>query len=75
MAVSLEERPIRFDAAWLSHREFMKFTKKNWKMGRLLKEASKEFTNLLRMWNKEVFEDIKKRKERLRKRLGSVQKS
>lgn len=38
-----------------------------------MQESINEFTKKLRRWNKEVFGDIRQRKERLRLRLGGVQ--
>lgn len=69
----LGERPFRFEAAWFSHRGFMKFVEDNWSRGTLLPMAIEEFTSKIRKWNKEEFGDIKKRKDRLRRRLEGVQ--
>lgn len=66
-------RPFRFEAAWLTHCNFAKFTEDNWEKGRPLHEATKIFTGKLILWNKEIFGNIK-RKERLRKRLEGVQR-
>lgn len=52
----------------------MKFTEDDWKNGRPLHDATKNFTEKLILWNKEVLGNIKKSKERLRTRLEGVQK-
>lgn len=66
-------KPFRFEVAWLSHSGFREFIETNWGNGQPLEEALRDFVDKLRAWNKDVFGDVRRFKDRLRRRLKGVQ--
>ncbi|CAN1122462.1 hypothetical protein LINPERHAP2_LOCUS1356 [Linum perenne] len=62
-------RPFRFNAAWLGHADFPSFLDLSWKRGRDVCVSLQEFEENCKMWNKEVFGHIFKRKRYLEGRL------
>lgn len=51
----------------------MKFTTEKWEKGNPLYEATAAFAHSLKDWNREVFGNVRMRKERLRRRLQGIQ--
>lgn len=70
----LGQRPSRFQAAWLTHRQFNEFVQTNWPSEGGLAVKLGQFGNQLKQWNKEVFGHIGWQKKRLHARLAVVQR-
>lgn len=70
---SPKRRPFRFEAAWLSHSGFKELLQSSWQRDTTTPEALKQLERTLRKWNKEVFGDIKLRKEKLMHEIQTVQ--
>ncbi|KAL5751925.1 hypothetical protein ACOSQ2_022432 [Xanthoceras sorbifolium] len=69
-------KPFRFEAMWLKHDHFDDFVNLNWKLrGDSIENKVGRLTENLRVWNKEVFGSLFKRKSRLMARLGGIQSS
>jgi len=67
-------RPFRFQAAWLTHKDFPDLVYKAWDKGEHIVPASLEHVRLdATTFNKEVFGDIHKRKGTLAEKLKQVQ--
>jgi hypothetical protein len=67
-------RPFRFQAAWLTHKDFSEVVYKAWDKGEHIIPASLEHVRLdATVFNKEVFGDIHKRKGTLAEKLKQVQ--
>lgn len=58
-------RPFQFEAAWLQHVGFKELLKNSWKNDIRTPEAMDGLRRALRKWNKEVFGEVQKRKEKL----------
>ncbi|XP_028769381.1 uncharacterized protein LOC114726829 [Neltuma alba] len=69
------ERPFRFEAMWLKHPDFKNFMEKKWNKGEEMVKALESLKEALRVWNKEVFGDLRKRKNKLLARIGGIQQS
>ncbi|KAG7537202.1 Reverse transcriptase domain [Arabidopsis suecica] len=66
-------RPFRFEAAWLQHEGFKELLTSSWN-NRLTTPAALELLRVkLRKWNKEVFGDVKNKKEKLMKDIETIQ--
>jgi hypothetical protein len=68
-------RPFRFEAAWATHENFRQLLQENWIRGRDFVDLLSNLTNNLKVWNKEVFGNIFKRKKELLARLNGIQNS
>ncbi|CAJ2669285.1 unnamed protein product [Trifolium pratense] len=68
-------RPFRFEAAWNTHENFKQVLQENWNRGRDLVFLLNNLTDNLKVWNKEVFGNIFKRKKELLARLNGIQNS
>jgi hypothetical protein len=68
-------RPFRFEAAWNTHENFQQILQENWTRGRDLVFLLNNLTDNLKVWNKEVFGNIFKRKKELLARLNGIQNS
>lgn len=66
-------RPFRFEAAWLSHPSFKELLLASWDPNLDTRNALGKLSVVLRMWNKEVFGDVNRRKEALVKEIKEVQ--
>ncbi|KAL8150228.1 hypothetical protein V2J09_020036 [Rumex salicifolius] len=73
VVVERTARPFRFEAMWLSHHQFMNFLVEKWNRNRNTPEALHELTSDLRQWNKEVFGNLKFRKNKLMARIDGIQ--
>ncbi|KAL7213994.1 hypothetical protein ACSBR1_026425 [Camellia fascicularis] len=63
-------RPFRFEAAWLCHPNFMDVVQQSWwNMDHNLINAINDFTHNVKIWNKETFGNIFKRKRNLLARI------
>jgi hypothetical protein len=68
-------RPFRYEAAWATHENFRQLLQENWIRGRDFVDLLSNLTNNLKVWNKEVFGNIFKRKKELLARLNGIQNS
>lgn len=66
-------RPFRFEAAWLLHKDFDTFLRNNWRTDTNFSEAAKKLEENLKKWNKETFGNIFHRKNILLTRLQGIQ--
>ena len=66
-------KPFKFIAAWLSYDSFDEVVKSSWQIGSSWKDNVSNFTEYATRWNKEVFGNIHKRKQRLINRLKGIQ--
>ena len=67
-------RPFRFEAAWLKHESFKALLEASWDSGLSTQAALEKLRKRLRRWNKEVFRDVQRKKEKLMKEIKAVQK-
>ncbi|CAA7024104.1 unnamed protein product [Microthlaspi erraticum] len=68
-----KRRPFRFEAAWLKHPGFKELLQTSWKGELCTMEALSMLRRTLVRWNREVFGDVMKRKERLLRAIAEVQ--
>jgi len=66
-------RPFRFEAMWLSHPSFREMLLASWNGGISTAEALAVLRFKLKKWNREVFGDVKKKKEDLMKEIKDIQ--
>lgn len=66
-------RPFRFEAAWLKHEGFKELLLASWNGNINTPEALNGLRKTLSKWNKEVFGDVQKRKEKLMREIKEVQ--
>ncbi|KAG7547784.1 Ribonuclease H domain [Arabidopsis suecica] len=66
-------RPFRFEAAWLHHSGFKELLLASWNGDLKTPEALEGLKVKLRKWNKEIFGDIQRKKDRLVQEIKSVQ--
>lgn len=66
-------RPFRFEAAWLKHPSFKELLVASWDRRITTPEALNELRVKLKQWNKDVFGDVHKRKEKLMADIKLVQ--
>ena len=67
-----EERPFRFLALWLTHEDFSNLMSTSWKKEGNLKDNILSFTAAAKIWNKEVFGHITRKKNRILLRLEGI---
>lgn len=70
-----KRRPFRFEAAWLKHSGFKDLLTASWKRDISTAAALVSLKDTLRRWNREVFGDVMKRKEKLLVEIKTVQDS
>ncbi|KAG7559018.1 Reverse transcriptase zinc-binding domain [Arabidopsis thaliana x Arabidopsis arenosa] len=68
-----KRRPFRFEAAWLKHSGFKDLLTASWKRDISTAAALVSLKDTLRRWNREVFGDVMKRKEKLLVEIKTVQ--
>lgn len=68
-----ELKPFRFEAAWVTHSQFNDFVRDNWNSCIDWKPRVKNFTDKIKVWNKEVFGHIERKKRRILNRLRGIQ--
>ncbi|KAG7579386.1 Ribonuclease H domain [Arabidopsis thaliana x Arabidopsis arenosa] len=66
-------RPFRFEAAWLKHEGFKELLLTSWNGNINTPESLNGLRKTLSKWNKEVFGDVQKRKEKLMREIKEVQ--
>lgn len=66
-------RPFRFQPIWLSHPDFSDVVRGAWSNIESLNNAITSFTNLAKVWNKEVFGNIFARKRNIEARFRGIQ--
>ncbi|XP_061349159.1 uncharacterized protein LOC133294495 [Gastrolobium bilobum] len=69
------ERPFRFHSFWLDHQFFNNFIKKNWRQDQRTVDSLRDFTPLIKQWNKDVFGNIHHKKNKLIGRLEGIQRA
>ncbi|KAF7826344.1 ribonuclease H [Senna tora] len=67
------DRPFRFEACWLQHKEFKKFVEEKWGKNAEFKNMLESFSWDLKDWNRKVFGDIRNKKKVLKRRLNGIQ--
>lgn len=70
----LGERPFKFQAAWLRHKDFAGWLEKEWVWEENLQAALRCLSGKLLAWNKDVFGNIFRRKHGVKRRLEGVLK-
>ncbi|XP_015936169.1 uncharacterized protein LOC107462117 [Arachis duranensis] len=73
--MDIGEKPFRYEIMWETHSEYKEVINDTWKLGEGLPQKLNLLTNGLKTWNKEVFRDVFRRKERALRRLNGIQKS
>ncbi|KAL8161268.1 hypothetical protein V2J09_012757 [Rumex salicifolius] len=66
-------RPFRFQAAWMLHCEFQEFVAEHWQYGADLPSALENLVVHLNTWNKDVFGNLFRRRNRLWRRIEGAQ--
>ena len=66
-------RPFRFEAAWLHHESFKELLLHSWNSEVSTAEALDGLRVRLKKWNREVFGDVNKKKERLTEEIKIIQ--
>ncbi|XP_061348947.1 uncharacterized protein LOC133294307 [Gastrolobium bilobum] len=69
------ERPFRFHSFWLDHQFFNNFIKENWRQDQRTVDSLRDFTPLIKQWNKDVFGNIHHKKNMLIGRLEGIQRA
>lgn len=67
--------PFRFEAAWLQHSKFKEMLAASWDWEIDTREALNRLGVTLRKWNKEVFGNVQRRKEKLVLEIEDIQKN
>ncbi|RYQ97763.1 hypothetical protein Ahy_B08g093845 [Arachis hypogaea] len=65
-------RPFRFIAAWMTHNNFNNLLRSSWDVDKQLEVNISTFMEAAKIWNREVFGDLIKRKNRLLARLNGI---
>ena len=71
----MENKPFRFEAAWLSHPDCEALLQGIWNSNTNIVQAIDQVPDLLIPWNKEQFGNIFHRKKQVLARLGGIQKA
>jgi len=66
-------RPLRFEEAWLKHTGFQELLSASWRNDISTPKALTGLRETLRRWNREVFGDVKKRKDELISEITKIQ--
>ncbi|KAG7534372.1 Endonuclease/exonuclease/phosphatase superfamily [Arabidopsis thaliana x Arabidopsis arenosa] len=66
-------RPFRFEAAWMKHESFKALLEASWDNTLTTQAALEKLRILLKSWNKEVFGDVQRRKEKLMNEIKVIQ--
>ena len=71
---SSSSRPFRFETAWLLHPEFLPFIEKVWNNSNdSVSKKIDKFQEAVKIWNKEVFGNVFKKKRQIEARLRGIQ--
>nr|XP_025692428.1 uncharacterized protein LOC112794656 [Arachis hypogaea] len=65
-------RPFRFIAAWMTHNDFNNLLRSSWDVDNQLEVNISTFMEAAKIWNREVFGDLIKRKNWLLARLNGI---
>ncbi|KAL8159669.1 LOW QUALITY PROTEIN: hypothetical protein V2J09_001206 [Rumex salicifolius] len=68
------DRPFRFQAVWLMHKEFQEFLTYHWDKGATLSRVLYNLVAHLDGWNKMVFGNLFRRRDKLWRRIQGVQR-
>ena len=68
-------RPFRFQPVWMSHPFFTNVLTENWDSDLSYSTNLSKFTEVIIVWNKEVFGNIFHRKKRVKAQLAGIQKA
>ena len=68
-------KPFKFLSAWLSHESFPDLVRSNWDCSRSWANNVSGFSKAARIWNRDVFGYIHKKKNRLFNRLHGIHRS
>ncbi|XP_015933190.1 uncharacterized protein LOC107459476 [Arachis duranensis] len=69
------EKPFCFEAMWATHPEFSEFIQRSWNQNNHFYQNLKTLTQKLKVWNKEIFGHILKKKRRILNRLEGIQRN
>lgn len=72
---SLRQRPLRFEAAWMSHKDYQRLIQSNWKTLSPLEETLAQLLVELKEWKKSTFGHIQSRKKILMARMKGIQEA
>lgn len=74
--LSSANRPLRFQAMWLTATDFHAMIRQSWShLHGYFDQKLDKMAELLKYWNKETFGNLFERKKELRARIGGVQRS
>ncbi|KAF7844993.1 ribonuclease H [Senna tora] len=68
-----QNRPFRFEACWLQYKDFNKFIKKQWNKDSEHNSMLHGLALKLKDWNRNVFGNIRVRKNNLKRRIKGIQ--
>nr|XP_029149636.1 uncharacterized protein LOC112757775 [Arachis hypogaea] len=71
-APNRRRRPFRFMAAWLTHSDFDNMLNNNWNFRDSWNNCVEDFKTVLNDWNRNIFENIQFRKNRIFRRLQGI---
>ncbi|CAL1357017.1 unnamed protein product [Linum trigynum] len=66
-------RPFRFQAAWLAHDDFARVLEESWSRSTVIPVSLARLTEALKIWNKQVFGNIFRRKRTLTLKLRKLE--
>ncbi|KAL8152224.1 hypothetical protein V2J09_009984 [Rumex salicifolius] len=72
---NVSSHPFRFQAAWTLHDEFQEYVAQNWNHNVQLPEALANLADHLTAWNRDVFGNLFRSRDRLWRRIEGIQRS
>ncbi|KAL8141278.1 hypothetical protein V2J09_007299 [Rumex salicifolius] len=72
---NMSSHPFRFQAAWTLHDEFQEYVAQNWNHNVQLPEALANLADHLMAWNRDVFGNLFRSRDRLWRRIEGIQRS
>ena len=69
------KRPFRFRVSWLLNDGFNKFVREEWHVNAEYAQNVNNFTDKVGKWNRDVFGNIFRRKQKILARLGGIQRA
>ncbi|KAJ7978484.1 Retrotransposon protein, putative, Ty3-gypsy subclass [Quillaja saponaria] len=69
------QRPFRFEAMWITHKDFQNFMRQHWDSSIQAVDMLRKLVEPITLWNKEVFGSLNTRKRRALNRLHGIQVS
>ncbi|KAF7811991.1 ribonuclease H [Senna tora] len=67
------KRPFRFESCWMQHADFKHLLKDNWEDNLEHHQMMEKLANHLKVWNRDIFGNIKNRKNRIMRSLHGIQ--